>query len=87
LKTSVARAGAGVVATLALVGLAAWGCASETNAPIPLHPERSEPDGGWQNYRPEARRFEVDPMQSAMGPTVPCMPTTSPVNPASTTLH
>ncbi len=84
---TVARALAVVAVTLTLAGAAAWGCASETNAPVPQHAERSEPDGGWQNYRPESRRYDVDPMQSALGPVVPFMPTTAPVNPAMTTLH
>jgi hypothetical protein len=83
---SVARSLTAAVTTLTLVGVAAWGCASQGNAPAPEHDWRHyEPDGGWQTFEP--RQYDVDPLKSALGPTVPFMPTTAPVNAAAPTIH
>jgi hypothetical protein len=88
LTTPLARLVGAAVATVALVGAAAWGCAAQSNAPVREHDwQHQEPDGGWQGYRPSPRAYDVDPLRAALGPTVPYMPTTSPVNPSSTTLH
>jgi hypothetical protein len=81
LKPDLARVVAAAVATLTLVGAAAWGCATESNSPVREHDwQHREPDGGWQNFEP--RPYDVDPARSALGPTVPYMPTTVPLDPA-----
>ena len=87
MTSRLARVVGTLVAILALAAAAAWGCASQSNAPVAEHDwQHHEPDGGWQTYRPDPRRYDVDPVESLLGQTMPHMPTAAPVNPASPTI-
>jgi hypothetical protein len=85
-KSGLPLVAAALVATLAVV--VAWGCASQSNVPLREHDwQHHEPDGGWASYVPSPSEYEADPMRAAAGPTIPTMPTTTPVNPSPTTFH
>lgn len=89
-RVAAAFGAAAFVATLAVVGMSAWGCASQTNVPVREHDwQHHEPDGGWASYVPSPSEHEPAPMRAAAGPTVPTIPTmpTTPVNPTPTTFH
>jgi hypothetical protein len=87
-RAALGRAVVGALVALAAAGVLAWGCATEGRPGDPPHEwRRYEPDGGWPSYRPEPRTSDVDPTRAALGPTVPFMPSTAPVNPAMPGLH
>jgi hypothetical protein len=80
-----------VTVTFALAGLATlvgWGCATtRPTAEVDERPGDYVPDGGWENYRPGARRQgEPEPMRAATGPQPGLGPDTS-VSPGNPLVH
>jgi hypothetical protein len=68
-----------VLALAAMTTLAAWGCATTRPADeVEERPGDHVPDGGWENYRPGARRQgEPEPMRAVTGPQPGLGPDTS----------
>ena len=60
---------AGLVAVVGIATVAASGCATATTpaAATVERPADYEPDGGWVNYQPQRRPYEVDPARSVSG--------------------
>jgi hypothetical protein len=66
---SLALALVGLAAVVGIASVTASGCATATSssAATTERPADYEPDGGWVNYRPQRRPYEVDPARSVSG--------------------